>query len=189
MASTIIALCGLRRCGKDTVARYLQDKYNYEHIKISCKLKQMMKLLFDFSDEQLESNQKEEMDPRWGTSPRKLMQYFGTEVMQYHLQNVVPGIGRNYFVNAIASDLNQRPRHVVVSDLRFMHEYDVLRNHGRLIVVEVVRDSCCKDDHASENEFQNIPRNIVLTNNASLQELYDQVDRFMSNQTESHDAH
>lgn len=189
MFPRVIALCGLKRCGKDTIAQYMVEKYGYEHVKFSCKLKQMMKLLFDFTDEQIETDEKDKVDARWNTTPRKLMQFFGTEVMQYKIQEVLPGIGRNYFANSISTSLDRRPRNIVISDMRFIHEHEALKHHP-MIVIEVVRDCCLSDSHVSENEYKKIPKNYVISNNKTLEELYTQIDDLMeANQTESHDDH
>ncbi len=47
MYPQIIAICGYKRSGKDTIAQYLVKKYNYKHHKITHKLKECIKLLFD----------------------------------------------------------------------------------------------------------------------------------------------
>ena len=47
MLPKIIAVCGYKRSGKDTIAKYLNKKYNYKHLKITYKLKECLKLLFD----------------------------------------------------------------------------------------------------------------------------------------------
>lgn len=181
--TNIIALCGLKRSGKDTVAQYIQEHYGYEHMSLSLKLKQALKLLFDFTDEQLESDNKDVIDPRWNTSPRKLMQFFGTDVMQFQLPSIIPGLGRHFFVNSLLSTLNTLPyspqRSIVISDMRFLHEYEVLHKHGSLIVVEVLRNSCSADSHISENEFKEIPVDFTIENNGSLSELYQKVDDMM----------
>ena len=47
----LILLCGYKRCGKDTVASYLSNKYDFHHLKISYLLKKTLKLLFNFSED------------------------------------------------------------------------------------------------------------------------------------------
>lgn len=187
MLPRVVALCGLKRCGKDTVAQYMVEKYGYEHVKFSGKLKQMMKLLFDFTDDQIETDEKDKVDARWNTTPRKLMQFFGTEVMQYKVQEVLPDIGRNYFANSISVSLDKNPRNIVISDMRFVHEYEALKHHS-MIVVEVIRDSCIQDTHISENEYKKIPKNFVINNHHTLEDLYSEIDSIINdvstNQTE-----
>jgi len=50
----IILLSGSKRSGKDTFANYLEEHYGYKHIKITTKLKNCIKMLFDLEDEDLE---------------------------------------------------------------------------------------------------------------------------------------
>lgn len=183
----IIALCGLRRCGKDTVAHFLASRHGFEHVKIAEKLKRMVKDLFDFTDDQLETDAKELVDPRWGVSPRKLMQFFGTEIMQEKIQEVLPHVGRNFFVQRLLLELPKKTKPLVISDMRFLHEYNALKCHAPITVVEIQRPLCVQDPHKSEQEYVHIPKDFVLHNHTSVTDLYSQVD-IMLNQIGSHGA-
>ena len=48
----IILLCGKKRSGKDTIAEYLVENYNFKHYKITQKLKDCVKVLFNIDDYQ-----------------------------------------------------------------------------------------------------------------------------------------
>jgi dephospho-CoA kinase len=170
----VIALCGLKRCGKDTVADVLVREYGFEHRKIAEKLKSMVQNLFDLSLEQVESDLKETVDPRWGVSPRRLMQFFGTEVLQEKIQELMPHKGRRFLIQSTLAVPVTCP--MVISDLRFMHEYEVLREAfpNSLEVIEVRRQtlaSASPDTHISEHEFVRIPKNKILYNNGTVADL------------------
>lgn len=177
----IVALCGGRRCGKDTVAGFLAT-HGYLNLKISQKLKDACGVLFGFTAEQLEGDAKDAVDPRWGVTPRALMQFLGTEVMQQQVQAVLPRVGRAFWIDAVvdrilAADPAQR---FVVSDVRFVHEAVRLRGLGAL-VVRVARDpprggEGAVDQHASEREHLHIRADLVLHNNATLRDLFDGVE-------------
>lgn len=49
----IIAFVGNAGSGKDTACHYLRDNYGYQHTSLAEPLKQMAKIAFGFSDEQL----------------------------------------------------------------------------------------------------------------------------------------
>lgn len=170
MMPQIIAICGLKRSGKDTIADYLCKHHNYEKIKIASPLKEGLKAMFGFTDKQLEENEKDIIDPRWGIEPRKVMQFFGTEVMQYHLQTILPDIGRSFWIKLLIEqhilDPNNADKRFVIPDLRFKHEYDMLAIHGthfwRVERPTDTQQSLCS--HVSEKEFLNIPVSKVFHN-------------------------
>ena len=69
------------------------DGLNTKNIKISVTIKKKgKKILFDFSEEQLYGNQKEELDKRWGFKPRTFFQKFGTEYGQFILPQHFPTV-------------------------------------------------------------------------------------------------
>ena len=67
----IIALSGKKRSGKDTVADYLVERFGFVKYGFADPIKEIGKIMFDFSEEQLNTDKKEEIDKRWGISPRQ----------------------------------------------------------------------------------------------------------------------
>lgn len=176
----IIAIIGKRRSGKDTVANYIEEEYGFKHLKISFKLKKLCKLLFNFSDEQLESNSKEIIDERWGISPRTAMQFIGTDIFQYKIQELMPYINRKFWIHSFENEyLLNNDKNIVISDLRFLHEFDILKNYG-LKVIYVQNDKYKHViNHISDTEFLDIPYNYKVVNNDTLTSLYYQIDQIM----------
>lgn len=165
----IIALCGYKRCGKDFASEHIVESYDYLHYKLANKLKKIVKELFDFDDEQIEGNKKETADSTWGISPRHAMQYIGTDVFQHHMNNLIPGIDRTFWVRTLVNEIKKnKPENVVISDMRFMHEYEYIKKHlesYRLTVVKIDNDNRTHDDaHVSEKSFNEIPFDHVVTN-------------------------
>jgi hypothetical protein len=161
----IIAISGFKRSGKDLLANYISKKYDYEHVKISEKLKDICKILFDFTDDQLEKDIKEEIDPRWNISPRKCMQFIGTEIMQFKVQELLPEINRKFWIKSLLNSLDPNKKYVI-SDLRFKHEYEELKKLDSLIVrIDTNNNNLLNtDDHVSEQEFKSINADIILLN-------------------------
>ena len=169
----IIALCGFKGCGKDFVANYIHDTCSFEHLKISTKLKDATRLLFDITDDQIEGNKKECIDERWNITPRQMMQFMGTEMFQFKIQELIPECDRNFwiksFTNAVKANKN---KNIVVSDMRFPHEYEYIKKHlitHELIVIRINNNSKkniydAEDIHVSETEYRQIPIDFQLTN-------------------------
>lgn len=172
----IIALTGSRRAGKDTLANLLVSRHNYVNLKIAGRIKECAKVLFGFSDEQLEV-QKDEVDARWGVSPRRALQVLGTEIVQGHMGVLLPGIGRRFWIQSFVTQDVPSHDKIVVTDVRFMHEYEELARLGALTVrIErpgaVAHDEAI-DSHSSETEMQGIPAEVVLVNDGSPEDLYE----------------
>lgn len=194
MQPIIIAVCGKRRSGKDAIASYLCGRHGFVNMKFAKYLKGMLREAFGFSDEQLEGGEKDQVHPVYGVTPRRLMQYMGTEVMQFGIQTVLPGIGRSFWALRLVQDMNAhitklasdelQPK-VVISDMRFMHEFDVIRaecaERGyKFLAVTVTRNVPLtggdSDAHASEREWAEIPCDFQIHNEGTLDALYQTVD-------------
>lgn len=157
----IIALIGYKRSGKDTLASYIASTEGFKHLKIASKLKELTSLLFGFDSE----NEKEVINTKWGISPRQAMQFIGTEMFQYKIQELIPDIGRSFWIRSFIS-ANDMSEDIVISDMRFVHEYTELIKNAEVYVIKIIRADIVQEDlHSSETEFNNIPVNLTLFNN------------------------
>tara|TARA_Y100000389_G_scaffold155399_1_gene156077 strand:- start:2198 stop:2785 length:588 start_codon:yes stop_codon:yes gene_type:complete len=192
MLPKIIAVCGYKRSGKDTIAKYLNKKYNYKHLKITYKLKECLKLLFDLRDHELETDKKEKINKKWNITPRKLMQFIGTEIFQYKIQEILPDIDKKFWIKTFLTDSlvnnlrNKKDFHIVISDIRFIHEYEELKKLNIPIsVIKVTNDNIMIDSneelHISEREFIKIPYDKEILNNSSFDDMYKKIDEYIIN--------
>jgi hypothetical protein len=193
----IIAICGAKRSGKDVLADHLVKKYNYERLAFADHLKNVVKSLFNFDNDQvgigedIETDKKDIIDERWGITPRAALQFFGTEIMQEKIQELLPTIKRNFFANILKKYIEnaEEGKKFVISDLRFIHEYDMLANisnigHKDKMIVRVIRPSKhrAKDQepHVSELEYTNIPYDIIMINNGSIDEYINRFEKLIN---------
>ena len=192
MLPKIIAVCGYKRSGKDTIAKYLNKKYNYKHLKITYKLKECLKLLFDLRDHELETDKKEKINKKWNITPRKLMQFIGTEIFQYKIQEILPDIDKKFWIRTFLTDSlvnnlrNKKDFHIVISDIRFIHEYEELKKLNIPIsVIKVTNDNIMIDSneelHISEREFIKIPYDKEILNNSTFDDMYKKIDEYIIN--------
>lgn len=173
----VIALCGKKRVGKDTLADYLVSQYGYRNVKFAEPLKCAVKSLFGFSDDQLEKN-KEQVDHRWNVSPRHVLQFIGCDVMQIKIQELLPGIGREFLSKTLLEKYTQE--HIVISDLRFVHEFNAIQNIHDSLVIKIMRDDVDDgDQHISETELNEIKTKYVIVNNGNIQKLCWEFDRIL----------
>jgi hypothetical protein len=175
----IIAICGAKRSGKDVLADHLVNNYEYEKLTFAEPLKKITQVLFNFTDEQLgDGDIKDDIDSRWGIAPRKALQFFGTEVMQYKIQELLPGIDRKFLARSLTSKIHPK-KYYVISDMRFYHEYEELMKLNALIIkVDRFPMRYIPDEyiHPSEIEYKTIPYNIHIVNDEDINSLRKKLD-------------
>lgn len=134
---TLVALCGLKGSGKDSVASFLVDRYGFRKLSFGSGLKDVVAAMFQWDRAMLEGDTpasrewREAPDPWWssrlGTSvtPRSMLQVIGTDVIrQFHADVWVACLERQLSPNA----------RVVITDCRFPNEIDMVRRHGGKVV-------------------------------------------------------
>lgn len=178
----IVAICGAKRCGKDTVASMLQHRMEpCRHLKIAQPLKDMCGIMFGWSPKHLEDDEKDQVDAKWGISPRDAMKFIGTEMMQYKIQELLPEIGRNFWIKQLINKINVG-ENIIISDLRFVHEFLMIKAHfPNAVIVKVMKQTAAAatttDLHSSEVEWKDIVEDVLIDNHGSLEDLRAQVDQ------------
>lgn len=155
MPRLIVALCGRKGSGKDAAAALL-ERHGYVNEKIAAPLKAICAQLFGLTPDQLDGDAKERVDPRWRCSPRRIMQFVGTEMFQSKLSELLPHVGRSFWVDALVGRLHESSHErVVVTDMRFPHERAALDaldpSSYRTFVIRITRQGTSGDAHESEN--------------------------------------
>lgn len=158
----IIGLGGKKRSGKSTAADFLVQNGNFIELSFAKPLKEACKILFDLKDEQVYGEKKDFLDTKLGVTPRKILQVFGTEICQFAIHKHLPNLRikkRNLFCWLMKQKiLSNMEYDIVISDVRFPHEADLIHELGgnvvKLIRIDNPYDG--KDDHASENSLDNI---------------------------------
>jgi len=193
--SNIIAICGAKRSGKDVLAKHLVATRGFKKLSFAEPLKKAVRELFNFNDIQVgidEENavgdEKDIIDERWGISPRKALQFFGTEIMQHSINELIPNTNRGFFADILLSRISGNScDSYVISDMRFLHEYNKLKSMTKardacsLIVVKISRPSINiaevkRDTHISENEYIDIPYDVEIINDGAISDLTDLFD-------------
>lgn len=197
----VVAVCGARRAGKDTVASFLETENGFKGFKFARYLKDMVKAGFGLSDEEVEGCSKDCIHPLYQVSPRTILQYIGTEVMQYGIQNILSGIDRSFWANRLLLDVKHTFKsdpdaRIVISDLRFMHEYVALKEASlqygySLFLIKICRNdnngkSVCKEEgaeatdrHVSEKEWETLPFDFSLCNDEHTEQLHEKIRQIM----------
>jgi hypothetical protein len=153
----VVALIGRNGDGQDTLAAQLVTR-GYAHHKLATPLEAGVAAMFGFSDDQVRGDAVDVLDERWGVTPRSLIEWMGTEVMQHSLQAHLTATRKGVSGDSMSPGFWAEQRLVeairsraVVSDVRFGHEVAALRRaFPNVLAVRIQRLS--KPEHVSESE-------------------------------------
>lgn len=185
----LIGLIGKKGVGKDTVADYLVETQKYQKLAYADPLKSACRELFSFSEEQLNGNLKEEIDPYWKVSPRQVFQFVGTELFRTEMKRLIPDIENNFWISCMERRLltlfksDQKPN-IVVSDLRFPNEVDLIKKHGGF-TVKIIRSlnenksPSSINYHSSETLTESLKSDFLLENLSTKDSLFENMDRIL----------
>lgn len=168
----LIGLTGAAGSGKDTAADYLVSQHAWRKVLFAQPLKDGLCAMFGWSPEQLLDREwKETPLPDIGKSPRQLMQTLGTE---WGREQVHPELWLLLARTAIENKMQYR--NVIVCDVRFDNEADIIRSMGGT-VVHISRSGIAGvAPHVSESGITMLPMDIRLTNNGGIAQLHAAID-------------
>ncbi len=169
----IIGLMGGKGAGKDTIAAYLAKAYGARVYAIAGELKELLRIVFRLSEEQLHGSQdvKETVDPRWGLSPRQLMEVQGDALRRVY--------GDFFQVQRLLCQIAfDSPSLAVVSDVRYSHEAAKVRPRGVLWRIHPAPGlHRWSSSHSSEAEWMLPEVDLEITPaKEGLAELYSSID-------------
>ena len=179
---------GKKRCGKDTSGDYLIEKYGFVKYAFADPVKQICKILFDFSEDQLYGNKKEGVDFRWYLTLRDAFQKIGTEFAQNDIYNYFPRLRERLKDEVIWVKLfrlwheKNKDKNIVITDVRFPHEIEAIKSLGGKIV-KINRYTENYDEHISENYIDKTDKNDIfykIDNNYKKEDLYSQIDTLIN---------
>lgn len=170
----LIGIAGRARSGKDTIGAYLVDAYGFQRYAFADKLKNIVNQIHGWGHEHGWGDLKDVVDPQWGFSPRQAYQRFGTEYAR--------GLDENFWIKMaekdLAANLDSGSGDAVVTDVRFDNEAEWVRKHGVLVHVSR-KDAPAVTAHTSEVPIQPNGKDWGITNNNTLEELYNTLEYIM----------
>jgi hypothetical protein len=179
----IIGITGTKRSGKDTIAKHLVDNYEFIRVGFADILKEAVANLFNMPlnyVEGLKENSEIEVTYQspdylgFSFSGREFLQRFGTEMGRNTF-------GENFWVEQWESSLYRNSIQndfIVVPDVRFKNEASRIHTlEGQIIRVN--RFGYESDGHESENPLPSIYVDYSVSNDGTIEELYEKIDRIM----------
>lgn len=137
----LLGLVGVERSGKDTTADYLVSNHGFKKYSLASPIRNIGKLMFGWTDEQVAGTEKDVIDPETNIKPRDFLTWFGTEICQFEVYNKFPQLSHtipprtiwaNMMRNYISANITTTP--IVITDIRFKHEADIFEKMGGILV-------------------------------------------------------
>lgn len=180
----LIGITGHIKAGKTTAANHLTSR-GYVEVSFADPLKKACKDLFLFTDEQVygTQEQKETPDERWfGCTPRKALQFIGSDLLRDNLDKIMPGLGKNVFVHHFKLWFESNPTtSVVIHDLRFLNEAAAIKDLGG-IIIRIKRKEADEVNHShqSEKEIDLIDFDYCIENDFEIEGLKAKLDEILN---------
>ena len=174
----LIGFSGKKGSGKSYFANYLVNNKLFIKLSFASPLKEITKILFNLSDEDVKDPIKKELiNPKFNASPRELMQWLGTDIMREEFNKKFNYSGSIWIdsVKDKVKTLLDNNKDVVIDDVRFQNEVDMIHSLGG-IVINLHNDldntlNNSTSNHSSEN--QKLTFNYEFVNDKSYSNTYD----------------
>lgn len=174
----LIGFSGKKGSGKSYFSDYLVNNKLFIKLSFASPLKEITKILFNLSDEDVKDPIKKELiNPKFNASPRELMQWLGTDIMREEFNKKFNYSGSIWIdsVKDKVKTLLDNNKDVVIDDVRFQNEVDMIHSLGG-IVINLRNDldntlTNSTSTHSSEN--QKLTFNYEFVNDKSYSNTYD----------------
>lgn len=163
----ILGFAGKARSGKDSAAN-VTLKHGFERFAFADALKKAAAEMFDLPVEHFyASSLKDTVVEYWNMTPREMMLKLGTDAAH-------PIFGKDVWVRRLHLDvMKSKVKRISITDVRFEHEADYVRNNGGHIV-HIERDNTptvSGSGHVAEAGIERKRGDFILVNDGTLIDL------------------
>jgi hypothetical protein len=204
----IIGFVGFIGSGKDTAADYLVNFHGYRRDSFANTLKDAVANVFGWDRTLLEGRTaearawREQVDTWWAErlnmpnlTPRYILQYWGTEVCRQ-------GFHDDIWIASVENKMRKTTDNIVISDVRFPNEIKAIHNAGGIVIWvqrgelpswHIMAGKANNGDtvaaeklkslgvHASETAWVGRDIDHTVSNNGSIDDLFDQIKSLVLN--------
>lgn len=170
----LVGFAGAKRAGKDVAASHLVSCHGFVRYAFATPLKQLCQGLFGLTHDQVDGDSKDHVAAQYGITPRRIMQMVGTDC----IRTICPTFWTDAF-DVWLSEMRDvgHMQHVVVSDVRFQNEVDLIHKRGGRVFL-LTRECCTVcDRHISEQARILKGLDGVIRNEGSIADMWRAVDK------------
>lgn len=176
----ILGLGVTAQVGKDTAADYIEENYpGAKRVAFADKVKDVGMMLFGLSWEQCygEVDIKEKVDPRYGITPREILQGIGEKMREIYPDIWVDTV----FYTTVPELQEQGFDKFVVSDVRYPNEADKIQErNGEVVKVQRAAGGVSVGaNHSSETAMREYAEDkyfAIVNNDGTLEEFFASID-------------
>jgi hypothetical protein len=190
----LVGIIGQKGSGKSLTSSYIKAKYpKITSYSLSVPIKKIGEI-FGFPMQFLYGTQedKAKIYEPLGISAREFLQKFGTEIGREMLSKLFHMKWNNIWIqlldNKICLDMqsmcpSDMPNMILIDDIRFKDEAEYIKSKNG-ILIKLIRTPNSPinntiDMHRSEQESNIISPHYILTNDGSIDDLYQKIDKFI----------
>ena len=180
----LIGILGNKRHGKDTISDYLVQQFNFTKDALATPIKDICEILFHFDNDQLYGDKKEIPDEYWNVSARQVMQFIGTDLFRNQMGKLIPDMKNNFWIRHFEYKYYKiyQNKNIVVSDIRFQNEVDMIHSLGGIIIKVYRPDYPIDTKHPSEKGIHIIKNyDYQIINDSNKQDLYKKINELYLN--------
>jgi len=178
----LIGIIGKMHSGKTTVSNMIKDNYpnKWNELAFAEPLKSILKDLFFLEDIHVHGPMKDQKHPELNVMPRELLQIVGTDLFRNTLPTLLPQLnlqGHSLWIWHMKQRLENIDSNVIISDVRFPDEMQVIKSMGGFIIEikrpnsHVIHSLDNIKAHSSEQLNTNNLVNYTINNDGSLDDL------------------
>ena len=192
----IIGVCGKGGSGKDTIANYLVEHYDFNRVAAADAMKVDLCRYLDMDLETLESIKNKELC-LWDMQDTKVVNHGNFSVrrfLQEYGMDMRYRIADTYWLERSIKDKVEElgtngETNIVVSDVRFEIEYDWIKNNGGDVIYVGGRTGLTKNQskHVSESFVNTTAKercDFYIDNCGNFTDLYEQIEAYVNRSVE-----
>lgn len=183
----LIFITGKARHGKDTIANYYVKHYGFQKHMVAQPLKDVCRLIFNFTDAQVNQTEKDTIDERWQVTPRHCLQFIGTELIRKQIGHILPTVGENIWIKCLAEKLkviltSDPGAKFVISDVRYENEISFLTTELKIssMSIRVVNPRINNPLSSHCSEEQQFETTYTVENDSTFENLYQKIENLMT---------
>ena len=177
---TIIGFCGFKGSGKSTAAARAfnvvcggyddhRRRLRATQRSFASPLKKTCGRLFGLSHDQLYGDEKETVDPRYGKTPRQILQEVGSFFRDTY--------GDGFWIDVLDRQRSNNEI-TIIDDVRYPNEADFVRKSSGVVIGIRRPGNGLDDDHASETKMHDHWSEMIdveIVNDGTIEDLRDRV--------------